>query len=175
MVLKLKRTPGIYLVGFMGCGKTTVGRMLAQEMGWPFADLDHDIEVAEKRSVPDLFASAGEEAFREMEAKALQKRVAAVRAGRPLVLALGGGAFVPEANRDLVVNNGLSIWLDCTFEVVKSRLEHCQHRPLARDPRRMAELYEQRRAAYAQADYRIEVVRDDSQSAFRAILTLPIF
>jgi len=90
MILKLKRTPGIYLVGFMASGKTTIGRLLADELGWAFADLDEDIEAQQGRSIAEIFDSDGEEEFRTIERAAIRKRVVEVERGKPMVLALGG-------------------------------------------------------------------------------------
>src|SRR6476661_507706 len=98
MNLKLKRTPGIFLIGFMGSGKSTVGRLLAEEIGWRFADLDEDIEHSQRRSVSDIFLQLGEEEFRRIEHEAIQQRVRSIRRGIPTVLALGGGAFTREEN-----------------------------------------------------------------------------
>jgi shikimate kinase len=83
MILKLKRTPGIYLVGFMGSGKSTVGRALADELGWNFGDLDADIEQRASASVTQIFDTLGESVFREMETAALRERVHTVQMGRP--------------------------------------------------------------------------------------------
>jgi shikimate kinase len=90
MILKLKRTPGIYLVGFMGCGKTTIGRLLARRIGWHFADLDLDIENAHGGTVQQIFAEHGEPHFRQLEHSALKQRVREVERGKPSVIALGG-------------------------------------------------------------------------------------
>src|SRR4051794_16672137 len=94
MILKLKRTPGIYLVGFMGSGKSTVGRALAEELGWRFVDLDQEIEQSQGMSVSEIFEQRGEPAFREIETAALRQQVKAIECGRPHVVALGGGAFL---------------------------------------------------------------------------------
>ncbi len=75
MILKLKQTPGIYLVGFMGCGKSTVGSALADELGWSFFDLDQEIEKAAGASVAEIFDQRGESEFRTLETEALKKRV----------------------------------------------------------------------------------------------------
>ena len=97
MNLKLKRTPGIYIIGFMGSGKTTIGRMLADEIGWRFADLDDDIEHTQHRSISEIFKTDGEEEFRRIEFQAIQQRVRSICRGTPTVLALGGGAYTrPE-------------------------------------------------------------------------------
>src|SRR5712692_23521 len=112
MILKLKRTPGIYLIGFMASGKTTIGRLLADELGWAFADLDQDIEALQGSSIAEIFDARGEEEFRKIEQQALQKRVGEVERGRPMVLALGGGAFAQEVNHELLEKNGVTVWLD---------------------------------------------------------------
>src|SRR4029453_1668809 len=105
MNLKLKRTPGIYIVGFMGSGKTTIGRLLAEEIGWRFADLDDEIEHANRKSISEIFAPAGEEEFRRLEHEALLQRVRSICRGTPTVLALGGGAFTRPENIKLVQEN----------------------------------------------------------------------
>src|SRR5271156_3117090 len=115
MNVRLKRTPGLYLVGFMGSGKTTIGRHLAHRLGWSFFDLDHEIEVAEKTTIAELFDTRGEPEFRRIEAAMLRQHVHWIEHGRPAVLALGGGAFVDASNRDLIMENGIAIWLDCSF------------------------------------------------------------
>jgi len=176
MIHKLKLTPGIYLVGFMASGKTTVGRQLAYELGWAFADIDEDIEAEEKVPVPKLFEERGEAEFRKIETRAIQKRVKAVRTGRPMVVALGGGSFTQQENFELLENNGVSIWLDVPLAVVRRRLASCEDvRPLARDPERLEHLYFARRASYQRADHRIELTSDEPTEAVHRILALPIF
>src|SRR5258708_34180472 len=123
MILKLKRTPGIYLVGFMAAGKTTIGRLLAHELGWSFADVDEDIVKAEGSPIAEIFDARGEQEFRRVEQEAIRKRVSEVERGRPMVVALGGGAFAQESNRVLLEENGISSWLDCPFPTVCRRLQ----------------------------------------------------
>jgi len=175
MILKLKRTPGIYLVGFMGSGKSTVGRMLADQIGWRFGDVDDDVETAAKMSITELFTQQGEAEFRRLESEAIRARVRRVQAGNPMVLALGGGAFTQQANIDLLENNGVTIWLDADFPVVKKRVSMATHRPLARNAERFADLFQERRENYAKAEYRIAIPEDDSRAALEHILRLPIF
>ncbi len=175
MILKLKRTPGIYLVGFMASGKTTIGRLLADELGWTFVDLDQDIETAQGTSIARIFDARGEEEFRKIEQEALQKRVSEVVRARPMVIALGGGAFAQEANLDLLDKNGVTIWLDCPLDKVQARVTDSTHRPLARDPQKFHQLYQDRREAYGKANFRIEVDTDDPAVIVAAILKLPIF
>jgi shikimate kinase len=175
MILKLKRTPGIYLVGFMGCGKSTVGAALADELGWSFFDLDAEIEQRERTTIAEIFDTRGETAFREIEAAVLRDRVRAVQSGRPQVISLGGGAFLSEDNFELVSNNGVTVWLDCEFSHVERRIAGETHRPLARDPQQLRALFEARREGYARADYRIAVIDDDARAAVAQILALPLF
>ncbi len=175
MILKLKRTPGIYLVGFMGSGKSTIGRLLADRLGWHFVDLDAEIEAAHGATIVEIFETRGEPEFRRLEREAMRQRVRAIEAGRPTVLALGGGAIVAPENYALVENNGITIWLDCPFETVRRRVAPAAHRPLARDPEKFAELYEVRRGSYARADFRIPIEGDDPAVAVAAVLALPLF
>ncbi len=175
MILKLKRTPGIYLVGFMGSGKSTVGRALADELGWNFFDLDEEIEHEQGATIASIFDARGETEFRRIEAEALQRCVHAVQCGKPRVISLGGGAFLESGNLDLVLNNGVSVWLDCPLPVIERRIAGFAHRPLARDPNRLRHLYETRREGYARADYRIDIDDDDAAAAVARILALPLF
>ncbi len=175
MILKLKRTPGIYLIGFMGSGKSTVGRMLADQIGWRFADIDDDVEAAAKTSITELFTQQGEEEFRRFESEAIRQRVRRIQSGHPMVLALGGGAFTQQPTIELLENNGVTIWLDADFPVVKKRVGMASHRPLARNAERFAELFQERRENYAKAEYRILIPEDDSRAALQEILRLPIF
>lgn len=175
MILKLKRTPGIYLVGFMGSGKSTVGRALADELGWNFVDLDEEIEREQGTSIASIFDDRGEAEFRRMESEALHRCVHKVQSGHPRVISLGGGAFLSHGNFDLVSNNGVSVWLDCPLELIERRITAFVHRPLARDPIRLRWLYDLRREGYARADYRIDVRDDDAVAAVARILALPLF
>src|SRR3954454_4607881 len=98
MHTKLKRTPGLYLAGFMGSGKSTVGRLLADKIGWDFVDLDAEIEAKEHTSVSQIFESRGEPEFRRIETDMIRFWVSAIERGSPTVLSLGGGAFVHPGN-----------------------------------------------------------------------------
>ncbi len=175
MILKLVRTPGLYLVGFMASGKTTIGRLLADRLGWDFVDLDEEIEAEQDKRIAEIFDHHGEERFRNIETEAIRKRVRLVRAGQPTVVALGGGAFTRDENYELLEDHGVTIWLDCPFELACRRVAQNNERPLARDPEKFAALYWERRATYTRADYRVEIISDDPQTAVRAIENLPIF
>lgn len=175
MILKLVRTPGIFLVGFMACGKTTVGKLLADRLGWSFVDLDKEIEAEQKISISQIFDQYGEDYFRKLETEAIRKRTRMVRSGQPMVVALGGGAFARPENLQLVEDYGVTMWLDCRLEMVQRRVESSSDRPLARDPGKFDELFEARRPYYARADYHIEVTSDDPAVVVESICALPIF
>jgi shikimate kinase len=175
MLLKLKRTPGLYLVGFMGSGKSAVGRLLADELGWSFADIDEDIETAQGVSIAEIFDTRGEEEFRGIEREAMRKRVREVECGKPMVLALGGGAFVDPANQRLLEERGVTVWLDCPFHRISARLDGQTHRPLARDPEKFRQLFDDRQDVYSKAEHRIEADTDDPSAIVAQILKLPIF
>ncbi|MCX6619507.1 MAG: SDR family NAD(P)-dependent oxidoreductase [Acidobacteria bacterium] len=175
MNLLLKRTPGLYLVGFMGAGKTTIGHQLASRLGWRFVDLDDDIEHASGQKISTIFEQHGEAHFRELEYRALKLRVRAIASGSATVLALGGGAFAQPRTAALLEDHGASIWLDCPFETIQERVGRTSHRPLARDPERFRQLYEQRLGIYQRADYRVPIESDNSSDTVDRILHLPLF
>lgn len=175
MILKLKRTPGLYLVGFMGAGKTTVGRLLADELGWCFIDIDSEIEAQEDKSIAEIFREHGEARFRELESQMIRRRVSLIEAGDPCVMALGGGAFVQGCNWQLIQNNGVTVWLDCQLETVRNRLGEDTTRPLAQDRGALAQLFEDRRPLYARAHFRIDVDTAEIGEIVQKILELPIF
>jgi shikimate kinase len=169
---KLKRSPGLYLTGFMGSGKTTVARLLADRLGWDFIDLDEEIENAEHATITEIFESRGEQEFRRIETEAIRTVMRRVERGRPAVVALGGGTFVQPTNAALLENHGISVWLDCSFETIKQRIIEPGLRPLARDPEVFRKLYEDRRAAYSCASYRVDADCDIDR-AVESILELP--
>lgn len=175
MRLKLKRTPGIYLVGFMACGKSTVGRRLAERIGWTFVDIDEDIELAQNATINQIFDTQGEEEFRKLEAAVIVKRVRLIQAGKPMVLAVGGGSFVQQENFELLENNGVTIWLDCPLDIVQRRVGSSADRPLARDPQKLKELFTLRKPLYSRADHRIEICNDDADAVVERILQFPLF
>jgi len=174
MNLRLKRTPGLYVVGFMASGKSTIGRHLAEALGWSFFDTDIEIENAEKTSIASIFDTRGEAEFRRIESQIIGQHVRWIERGRPAVLALGGGAFAEPANQDLLLANGIVIWLNCPFEVVQRRVKLADHRPLARDAEKFAALYHARREAYVLADLHVAIESDDPDVAVCTILKHPL-
>lgn len=162
------------MVGFMGCGKSTVGEALAEELGWSFRDLDTEIEREQGAAIAEIFDRYGEQEFRRLESEALKKVVRTVQTGRPLVISLGGGAFLSEENSQLVSHNGVAIWLDCPLDRIEKRLAGANHRPLARDPKKFRELFHTRRESYARAEYRVEIASDEARAAVKQILALQL-
>ena len=112
----------VFLVGFMGAGKTSVGRALARRLQWQFVDLDQRIETQTGLAVAEIFAGSGEEAFRRLETATLRALLAELRDGSPAVVALGGGAPLREENAALLAACGApQVFLDAPFEVVRER------------------------------------------------------
>ncbi len=147
----------IILVGMMGAGKTTVGRRLAERLGWKYVDSDAQVAAATGRTVPELFADQGEAAFRSVESRVL----AAALSGRdPVVVSAAGGVVLSEANRELLVRSGTVVWLRAAPSVLARRVGAGEGRPLldADPPGVLAELDGQRRALYASvADITVDV------------------
>ena len=156
----------LILVGFMGSGKSTIGRALATRLGVEFRDLDARIEQREGRTIASFFDQEGEAFFRNLESRALAAELATPGG---FVLALGGGAFAQERNRTLLAGHH-TFWLDCPFELVSARVAKESHRPLARDPERFAQLFAERRPLYALARHRVPVTSDDPAEAVDRIL-----
>jgi shikimate kinase len=162
-------TRRVFLIGFMGAGKTCVGQALARRLGWTFVDLDDLIERRQQKSVSSIFAENGEAAFRRVESAALQELLQAGQAGdreghavqkKDLVVALGGGAFVQPANRSAIETSGaLSILLEARLEELRRRCENDpKARPLAGREQDFARLFAERRAAYELAAFRVNTM-----------------
>ena len=112
----------VFLVGFMGAGKTSVGRLLGQQLNWAFEDLDERVERRERRTVPEIFRESGEAAFRQAEHEALRSIVEELAGGALKVVALGGGAFVQERNAALLKSSGLpTVCLDAPVDELWQR------------------------------------------------------
>ena len=146
----------VFLTGFMGSGKTTVGRALSGALGWRFVDLDAEVEARAAMTVREIFARLGEPAFRELEHEALRD---VLRGDEPLVVATGGGTFTIERNLDLIRAAGTSVWLNPSFATIVERIGALgkQDRPLFRSEVEALALYQVRLDAYQAADCRIDV------------------
>lgn len=159
----------IALVGLMGAGKSTVGKRLAAQLGMPFRDADAEIEAAAGRSVSEIFAQFGEQAFREGE----RRVIARLLEEPPHVLATGGGAFVNDETRALINERAVSIWLKADLDVLARRVSRRDTRPLlaGKDPRAVLEAHaEARYEKYAQAHLVIETGEALHQSTVDAII-----
>lgn len=147
--------PNIVLTGFMGVGKTAVGREIANRLDRPFFDLDDVIVAHAGMSVPEIFARHGEAHFRVLEKVALRQ----LAAQRGLIIATGGGALVDATNRELMTRTSLVVCLSASVSAIEERLGDAVDRPLLATPdrrQRIVELLNQRAAAYAEIPYRID-------------------
>ena len=149
----------VYLVGFMGAGKSTVGRALAAELGWSFVDLDTEIERSQNMPVRDIFSKSGETHFRRIEREQLKNLSERSR----VVIALGGGATVDPENRFIIDSTGTSVWLNVPFDTAARRVSVDGTRPLFKDPEHAQRLYESRLPIYRLA--RIHVLADNRPPA----------
>jgi shikimate kinase len=150
----LKRT--VVLVGMMGSGKTAIGRALGLRLNVPFVDSDAAIEEAAASSIADIFARDGEAFFRKREAEVLRRLLS----GPPRIVSTGGGAFLAPANREVIAQMGVAIWLDADIDTLWERVRHKDTRPLLRtdDPKAtLAALFKERSPVYELAGLKISV------------------
>jgi len=145
----------LVLVGLMGAGKSTIGKRLATRLHLPFVDADHEIERAAGLTVSEIFQRFGEKEFRDGE----RRVIARLMDGKPKVIATGGGAFIQDDTRALILEHGLAIWLDADVDILAERVARREGtRPLLkdRDPREaLAELAAVRNPVYAKAHVHI--------------------
>lgn len=159
----------LVLIGFMGSGKSSVGRLLASLTGFGFVDTDALVAQAAGLSIPEIFREYGEEHFRDRESDALRSLLGR----RGLVVATGGGIVLREENRKLLREIGAVVWLDARMDVLFERVKHSK-RPLLQtdEPRRTVEaLYRSREALYAGAsDLRVDSSALSHKQAAREVL-----
>ncbi len=147
--------PNIVLTGFMGTGKSSTGRVVADRLGWPFIDLDERISARAGKPVARIFAEDGEPAFRQMEAEACQE----LSEGAGLVVATGGGAVLRAENRAALLSGGIVICLEAAPDAIAGRLKHAIDRPMLAGKalgERIAELLAERAAAYSSLPHHID-------------------
>jgi shikimate kinase len=164
--MKLADLKGVnlYLIGMMGAGKSTLGKLLAQQLSYRFADTDAVIEQAAGQSVSEIFAASGEAAFRELETEVLGQLAAYQR----MAIATGGGIILQRKNWSYL-RHGIVVWLDVPIEDLCDRLQHDTTRPILQGVeqginlrQKLQTLLDQRQTLYAQADVRITVGKDEA-------------
>jgi shikimate kinase len=162
----------IYLLGFMGSGKSTVGALLARQLGWPFIDLDTTIEAGQGQTIREIFEQAGEPFFRSIEHAALTEASKI----EPGVIALGGGTFVQAPNLQLIADSGgVTVWLDSPSEDLLRRCQGMDNRPLFRDDESFRQLLQRRLPYYRQAEYRVSTEGRAPEEVAEQILRLKVF
>ena len=149
------RADKLYLVGFMGAGKTSVARALGRRIGWRVEDIDEQIESRERRTVAAIFAQNGEAYFRAAERSILQELLPE----RNVIVATGGGTFVEADNRIAMLADGAVAWLDVPLTRILDRVPPDGRRPLAGDREQMEQLFARRQVAYGQAHVRVDASR----------------
>jgi shikimate kinase len=142
----------VVLVGFMGSGKTSVGRLLARRLGYRFEDMDRRIERQAGRTIAEIFRAEGEEAFRERE----RQEAEALSRLEDRVVAAGGGAFSRPRTRTLLQEGALTVWLRCDLDRILSRIRPDGTRPLAGNRDIMRALLAEREPSYREADVTVE-------------------
>ncbi len=155
----------VVLVGMMGVGKTSIGKRLAAQLGFEFVDADEEIERAAGMTIAEMFEKFGEPYFRDGERRVIARLID----GTPKVIATGGGAFINEETRALILERALSIWLDADIKVLADRVSRRSHRPLLkdRDPVEvLTELGKVRNPLYAEANIHI---RSDASPHARTV------
>ncbi|MFH1856347.1 MAG: shikimate kinase [Candidatus Omnitrophota bacterium] len=161
----------IYLVGFMGTGKTVVGKALAKKLSLEFVDLDLVIEENEKRHISDIFKEDGEAYFRQKEKEAVRE----ITRRKDMVVAAGGGAVIDPENIKMFKENGVIICLSASADVILQRTQKETHRPLLHvdDPeKRIKDLLEKRAAYYAKADYTVDTTHKSVEDIADGIIDL---
>lgn len=168
-VLPLAGGKTIALIGLMGAGKSSVGKKLAETVGLAFSDSDDEIELAAGLSVSDIFSIHGEEEFRRVEQRVIERLVL----GPQQILATGGGAFMNETTRRLLKEHAVTIWLRADLETLWKRVSRNDKRPLLRteDPKgRLRDLLNARQETYALADIVVDSRDGPHMNAVRDIL-----
>jgi shikimate kinase len=145
----------LYLVGFMGAGKSTVARALSRRLGWRVEDVDERIEARERRAISAIFSQSGEAYFRAVEREILREMVPE----REVIVATGGGTFADADNRAMMLATGAVAWLDIPIDQVLTRVPADGRRPLAADRAQMEQLFARRLPTYQQAHVRIDASR----------------
>lgn len=157
----------IVLTGFMGTGKSTVGKKLAADLGWTFIDTDEEIEKVTGLKIPGIFKERGESAFREAE----RVMIRSLAQREHCVISTGGGTILDERNREVLSAGGYLITLHASLETVLKRVGDNRDRPLLqKTPSEIEVLWESRRPVYGRADYSVDTADKSADQVKEEIL-----
>ena len=160
----------LVLLGMMGAGKTTIGKIVAKEQDMEFIDTDANIEEKCSMKISEIFKKKGEEFFRSEEEKEVLKSLKSTNC----VIALGGGAFLNKAVRTNILKNAVSMWLDADLKTLNKRIKWNKKRPLLNEynnQKRINEIYAERKSIYKLADYKILCNDLTEESIAKKIIT----
>lgn len=160
------RTDKVYLVGFMGAGKSSLARELGRRLGWKVEDVDDRIESHERRAIREIFAQSGEAHFRLIERLVVRELLPL----RHVVVATGGGTFADADNRTAIMADGTVVWVDVPLQTLIARIPIDGSRPLAPSRTQMEQLYLLRLPAYAQAHIRLDAAGQSVEQLADAVL-----
>jgi shikimate kinase len=162
-----EKLKNIYLVGFMGSGKSTVGKLLAEKLNIKFIDVDTEIEKKEGKKISEIFREKGEKYFRELEKKEIEN----LTKKTDLVVSTGGGLGANLENMKKMKKTGTVIWLDVPLNLLLERCGNDQNRPLLQQPfEKLKKLYEDRKKVYSMADVHIKINTQTPQEIVKEIL-----
>tara|TARA_Y100000590_G_scaffold433575_1_gene550790 strand:- start:753 stop:1259 length:507 start_codon:yes stop_codon:yes gene_type:complete len=159
----------LVLLGMMGVGKSTIGRIVAKKLNMEFIDADENIEKKFSMKIVDIFEQKGEKFFRAEE----EKEVLKLLKKNNCVIALGGGAFINENIRDCVLKNSVSMWLDIDLKIINERTKWNEKRPLLNNEnsqKKINELYQARKDIYRRANYKIDCNNLDKDNITKKII-----
>jgi shikimate kinase len=147
-----------FLSGFMGCGKSSAGKLAAEKAQVSFVDLDMEIEKTAQMKIPEIFAKYGEQHFRRLESAtiALVLAAATMSVGKKIIVALGGGAIIDPKNASILIKNGVTVFINTDFEACYNRIKDDKSRPLANSREELENLYRVRQKAYLK--YSVETI-----------------
>ena len=161
----------LVLLGMMGVGKTTLGKLVAKNQGLEFIDTDANIENKNSMTINEIFEQKGENFFRLEE----KKEILNLLSKQDCVIALGGGAFMDKTIRESVLKNAISVWLDIDLKILNQRLKWNQKRPLLKkynNQKKLSELYEQRKNIYQLANHKIVCDKLNKENIVNRIIRL---
>lgn len=162
-----KKRTKIYLVGFMGSGKTTMGKLLAKKLKVPFVDIDEEIQIREGLTIPQIFSLKGEDYFRKTEFEVLKEITQTLPT---FVMATGGGLGANPEAMEFMREHGKVVWLDIDFETFKRRTHKDKNRPLLQhSEEKLKELFERRKKVYSKAHCRVESQKSIEETLKRIV------